>query len=313
MDLVIEEEAEEGVWDYKTDIAEDFNSMISDHRCFFCFIRAFEKLLEKESISDEDKSSFTLDMISLYQNKRNNFSAPLFSRELHHILRSYTHNPDPYRQEKKQNNDQSLAMFPDLEKIVQQSNDPFNTSLRLAIAGNIIDFAASDSFNLQATIDKALTTELAIDHSKQLEQKLKNSKLVLYLGDNAGEIVFDKLFIETIKHIDLVYVVRGAPVINDATLEDAEYIGLKSTAIVISNEYDAPSTIVHKSGSVFQQYFKKADLIISKGQGNLEGLLPLNDNRIFFLLMVKCNVMAELLNVEKDSLVIFNSCGEKFL
>ena len=95
-------------------------------------------------------------------------------------------------------------MFPDLEKIVQKSNDPFNTSLRLAIAGNIIDFAASDNFNLQTTIDKSLTAELAIDHSKQLEQKLKNAKLVLYLGDNAGEIVFDKLFIETINHHNLV-------------------------------------------------------------------------------------------------------------
>jgi damage-control phosphatase, subfamily I len=281
--------------------------MISDHRCFFCFTRAFEKLIEKSNISNEEKNSFTLDMINLYRNQCGELMSPEFSRELHGILRSYTHNPDPYKQEKKLNNDQALAMFPALEKIVQQSNDPFKTSLRLAIAGNIIDFAAHDNFNLKATIDKALTDELAIDHSKQLEQKLKNAKLVLYLGDNAGEIVFDKLFIETIKHHDLVYVVRGAPVINDATLEDAEYIGMKSTAIVISNEYDAPSTIVSKSGKAFQQYFEKADLIISKGQGNLEGLLPLNDKRIFFLLMVKCNVIAELLNVKKESFVVYNA------
>ena len=281
--------------------------MISDHRCFFCFTRAFERLIEKEDISKEAKDSFTFDMINLYHNKWNEQMSPEFSRELHGILRNYTHNEDPYRQEKKQNNDQALAMFHDLEKIVKQSNDLFNTSLRLAIAGNIIDFAASDSFNLQATIDKALTSELAIDHSEQMEQKLKNSKLVLYLGDNAGEIVYDKLFIETINHPNLIYVVRGAPIINDATMEDAEYIGMSNVAKVISNEDDAPSTIVHKSGKVFQQYFEKADLIISKGQGNLEGLLPLNDKRIFFLLMVKCNVIAELLNVENDNLVVYNS------
>ena len=200
-------------------------------------------------------------------------------------------------------------MFPDLEKMVKRSTDPFDTALRLAIAGNIIDFAANDNFNLQETIDNALTAEFAIDHSKQLEQKLKNAKLVIYLGDNAGEIVFDKLFIETINHHDLTFVVRGAPVINDATIEDAEYVGLNKIVTVISNEYDAPSTIVHKSGKMFQQYFEKADLIISKGQGNMEGILPLKDKRIFFLLMVKCNVMAELLNVEKDSLVVYNpSC-----
>ena len=281
--------------------------MISDHRCFFCFTRAFEKLIEKSNISIEAKNSFTLDMINLYRNKWDELMSPEFSRELHGILRSYTHNPDPYREEKKQNNDQALAMYPDLEKIVQQSNDPFNTSLRLAIAGNIIDFAANDNFNLQATIDKALTDELAIDHSKQLEQKLKNAKLVLYLGDNAGEIVFDKLFIETIKHPNLIYVVRGAPVINDATMEDAEYIGMSNAAKVISNGYDAPSTILQKSSKEFQQYFEKADLIISKGQGNLEGLLPLNDDRLFFLLMVKCDVIAEFLKVKKESFVVYNA------
>jgi hypothetical protein len=283
--------------------------MISDHRCFFCFTRAFEKLIERANISIEAKNSFTLEMINLYRNKWDELLSPEFSRELHGILKNYTHNPDPYRQEKKENNDQALGMFPDLEKMVKRSTDPFNTALRLAIAGNIIDFAANDNFNLQETIDNALTAEFAIDHSKQLEQKLKNAKLVIYLGDNAGEIVFDKLFIETIKHHDLTFVVRGAPVINDATIEDAEYVGLNKIVTVISNEYDAPSTIVHKSGKMFQQYFEKADLIISKGQGNMEGLLPLKDKRIFFLLMVKCNVMAELLNVEKDSLVVYNpSC-----
>jgi uncharacterized protein with ATP-grasp and redox domains len=285
--------------------------MISDYRCFYCFVRAFEKLLEKENISNEAKASFTLEMISLYQNKRNDFSAPLFSRELHRILRSYTQNPDPYKAAKKENNDHALSMLPELEYIIRQSPDPFFTALRLAIAGNIIDFAASDNFDLQATIEKALISEFAIDHSEQLRDKIKRAKTVLYLGDNAGEIVFDKLFIETIKHPDLVYVVRGAPVINDATLEDAEYIGMKSTSKVISNEYDAPSTIVHKSGKVFQQYFEKADLIISKGQGNLEGLFPLNDARIFFLLMVKCNVIAEFLKVKKNSLVVYNSSCEK--
>jgi uncharacterized protein with ATP-grasp and redox domains len=209
--------------------------MISDHRCFFCFVRAFEKLLEKESISDEAKSSFTLDMISLYQNKRSNFSAPLFSRELHHILRSYTHNPDPYKEVKKENNDQAINMLPELEYIIQQSEDHFNTALRLAIAGNIIDFAASDNFDLQTTIDKALLSEFAVDHSVQLKVEIEKAKSILYLGDNAGEIVFDKLFIREMNQPDITFVVRGEPVINDATMNDSEYIGMKNVANVISN------------------------------------------------------------------------------
>ena len=283
--------------------------MISDHRCFFCFTKAFERLLAKENITNEAKNSFTRDMITLYHTKWDELYSPEFSRELHIILRSYTNNPDPYKEEKRVNNDQALNLISESEKLVNQSDDPFRTALRIAIAGNIIDFAANDSFNILVTIEKALNSGFAIDHSRQLKKELEKARSVLYLGDNAGEIVFDKLFIETIKHPNLTYVVRGGPVINDATMEDAEYTGMNKITRVISSEYDAPSTIVHKSGKLFQEYFSNADLIISKGQGNLEGLLPLNDKRIYFLLMVKCNVIAELLKVNKDDLVVYNTSG----
>lgn len=281
--------------------------MISDYRCFFCFTRAFEKLIEKENISNEAKNCFTRDIINLFQNNWDKFTAPEFSRELFGILRSYTLNPDPYKRVKKENNDQALRMFPELENIIRQSKDPFDTALRLAIAGNIIDLAANDNFDLQATIDKALNSEFAIDHSKQFKEAIENAKTVLYLGDNAGEIVFDKLFIEIINHPDLIFVVRGAPVINDATMEDAEYTGMKEVAKVISSGYDAASTIPEKSSEQFRKYFREADIIISKGQGNMEGLFPLNDKRIFFLLMVKCDVMAEFLKIKKGSLVVYNN------
>jgi uncharacterized protein with ATP-grasp and redox domains len=281
--------------------------MISDYRCFFCFVRAFERLLNKEEISSDAKGSFITEMINLYLHSRNNFFAPIFSRELHHILRGYTNNPDPYHEEKIENNKQALLMLPDLEDTILKSKDPFNTALRIAIAGNILDFAANDTFNLQATVQKALTSEFVIDHSEQLKNELERADKVLYIGDNAGKILFDKLFILTIDHPDMTYVVRGAPILNDVTMEDAEFAGIWEIARVISNGYDAPSTIPDKSSKEFQKYFREADIIISKGQGNLEGLLDLNDKRIFFLLMVKCDVIAEFLKVPKNSLVVYNS------
>jgi len=280
--------------------------MISDHRCFYCFVRAFGEILEKEPISPDKKQSFTVDMVKFYLDNHGYLNGPAFSRELHNILQKYTLNNDPFREEKRHYNDKALGMMTELEEIILESEARFDTALRLAIAGNIIDFAASSNFDLEATIENALKTEFAIDHSRELEEGLKKAKSVLYLGDNAGEIVFDRLFIETIDHPDLTYAVRGSPVINDATMEDAEYTGLTSVVRVISNGYDAPSTIPDKSSWEFRERFNTADLIISKGQGNLEGLLPLNDRRIFFLLMVKCNVMAEYLKVSKGSLVVFN-------
>ena len=280
--------------------------MISDHRCFFCFARAFDKLLAKEKIPVEAKNAFTREMITLYQDKWDELYSPEFSRELHTVLRKYTNNPDPYKAEKKLNNKQALSLVTEVRKIISQSEDPFRTALRIAIAGNIIDFAANDNFNIFTTIEKALDSEFAIDFSEELKNRLAESKSVLYLGDNAGEIVFDRLFIETIGHPGLIYVVRGGPVINDATMEDAVYTGMTDVTKVISSEYDAPSTIVHRSGKLLQKHFRDADLIISKGQGNLEGLLPLNDKRIFFLLMVKCDVIAEMLNVNKGDLIVYN-------
>lgn len=281
--------------------------MRSDYRCFFCVARAFERLLEKESISAEAKSSFTRDMARLYYNYAGTSAGPDFSRDLHRSLQNYTNNPDPYREAKKASNDLALRRYPELKKSLERSVSPSLTALRLALAGNIIDFAARSEFDIDLAINDALNSQLSIDHSQQLFRTLSDSKLVLYLGDNAGEIVFDRLFIETLNHPNLVYAVRGGPVINDATMEDAEYTGMNRVTRVISTEYDAPSTIPHKSGKAFQKLFNDADLVISKGQGNLEGLLPFNDKRIFFLLMVKCSVIAEQLKVKKDSFVVFNN------
>jgi uncharacterized protein with ATP-grasp and redox domains len=283
--------------------------MMSDYRCYYCFTRAFERLLSRDGISPEAKDSFTRDMVNLYAKNWGKHNSPLFARELHSLLRNYTGNNDPYKLEKRNYNDIALGLLPDMKRLVKRSRDPFSTSLRLSIAGNIIDFAVNDNFNLHATLERVLRAPFAIDHSELLKSALDKARSVLYLGDNAGEIVFDKLFIETIGHPGLVYAVRGAPVINDATIEDAEYVGMSEVARVVSNGFDAPSTVLSESSDEFRELFREADLIISKGQGNLEGLIHLGDKRMFFLLMVKCNVMAEFLKVEKDSFVVFTPAG----
>ena len=278
--------------------------MISDYRCFFCFARAFEKLLEEEKLTVAEKNSFTRGMTMLYSKTQENFSAPAFSRELHQILKLYSKNADPYVDIKKQSNDLVLGLYPTLKQLVFESGNTFDTALRLAIAGNIIDFAVGDQHNLEATIEKVLKSDFAINHTPELMEALVTSKKVLYLGDNAGEIVLDKLFIETIMHPNLVFAVRGAPVINDVTLDDARYVGMDQVADVIQNGYEAPSTILDKCSDEFQKHFNDADVIISKGQGNLEGLLHKTDKPVFFLLMVKCNVIAEALGVKKGDFVV---------
>ncbi len=278
--------------------------VISDYRCFFCFARAFERLLEKENLSPEEKKCFAQDMFGLFNNRKSDFSIPMISRELHVLLKQYSKNSDPYKEIKKQSNDLVLGMYPDLKEILFQSENKFETALRLAIAGNIIDYGIGNHFDLQGTIDKVLNSEFAIDDSLELKQAISEAKTVLYLGDNCGELVFDKLFIEIIMHPNLIYAVRGAPVINDATMADARYVGMDIVADVISNGYDAPSTILEHCSAEFLEVFNRADVIISKGQGNLEGLFGKTNKEVYFLLMVKCEVIADALGVKKGDFVV---------
>ena len=278
--------------------------MISDYRCFFCFARAFERMLEKENLLHEEKKQFASEMFGLFNKVKNDLSIPALSRELHVLLKQYSDSPDPYKEVKKQSNDLVLAMYTELKNKVFSSVNQFDSALRLAIAGNIIDFGISNDFDLQATIDKVLGSDFAIDDSIKLKQAISKAKTVLYLGDNCGELVFDKLFIETIMHPNLIYAVRGVSVINDATIDDAKYVGIDIVADIISNGYDAPSTILEHCSSEFLEVFNRADVIISKGQGNLEGLLGKTGKEVYSLLMVKCDVIADALGVKKGDFVV---------
>jgi uncharacterized protein with ATP-grasp and redox domains len=169
-----------------------------------------------------------------------------------------------------------------------------------------MDYGANHTFDVENTINEVVTKPLSIDHSTQLKEKIAQAKSILYLGDNAGEIVFDRLFLETIHHPNVTFVVRGGATINDATMEDVQTVGMQHVANVITNGFDAPSTVLERSSEEFRRHFAKSDLIISKGQGNLEGLYSLRDKRIFFLLMAKCDVIAGFIGATKGSCIVYN-------
>jgi len=280
--------------------------MISDYRCIYCLMKSYGNRLEKADIPVTAKEQFTRGMLGILNEKWYGISAPDCARDIQSLYRSVINDPDPFREIKRESNDTVLEMYGELEKMVGSSPDRFLTAVRLAIAGNIIDFAVHDHCDLHGTMDQVLNSDFAIDHTGRMREELRKAQRVLYIGDNAGEIVFDKLLITEMLHPGLTFSVRGAPAINDATMEDAEYVGMTGVTRVISSGYDAPTTVVSKSGDVFRRYYEDADLIISKGQGNLEGLIGEHDRRIYFLLMVKCDVIAEYLGVKKGSYVVYN-------
>lgn len=212
---------------------------------------------------------------------------------------------DLYREEKDFTNKLILETYNNHKELIKNSPSPLHAALKLTVIGNIIDFGAN---SVPEDIIKEIHTnfqqDFKINHSNELLKDINKADLILYLGDNSGEIVFDKLFPETLNHQNVVFSTRGEAILNDVTTKDAYDIGLDKYAKIISNGYFAPSTLIDKSGKEFMDIYKKADVIISKGQGNLEGLLPHKKDNIYFLLMAKCQLIADILKVQKGDLLI---------
>ncbi len=209
---------------------------------------------------------------------------------------------DPYEKIKRQSINEAKSLYTDLKQKITNSKTPLETAIRIAIAGNIIDFGIDKKFDLQADLEKILYQDFAIFDYEDFAKSLDNAELVLYLGDNAGESVFDKLLIETIGK-KTIYATRQVPVINDVIIQDAIDSGLDEVAEIISSGSPAPGTILHLCNDNFIEIFNKADVIISKGQGNYEGLSDAKRS-IFFLLKAKCQVIARDLKVSTGSIIL---------
>ena len=273
--------------------------------CFICQLKALEKRLEKYEIPLKKRTPLVsefLQKISTIDFEKS--YSPEFTSNILNLLKKSSEVEDPYLPEKTTGNHEMQARYGEFKKMVWQSVNPFDTALRLAVAGNIIDFGPTDIFDVEATIEKVLKSDFAINHSEQLRQKIENAETILYLGDNAGEIVMDKLFLETINHPNVWFAVRAKPVLNDVTIKEAEEVGIGNVARIISNGDDAPSTLLHRVSPEFKKIYQKADLIISKGMGNFEGLMFETDPRLFFLLMIKCPVIGRKIGAEKGEFVV---------
>ena len=217
-------------------------------------------------------------------------------------VREITGVTDPYKEVKEANIEEALSLYPELKKIVEESDNSLLTAIRIAIAGNVIDLGVNKKFNLVEDVQKILKQDFAILDFDKFIKQLKIADSVLYLGDNAGESVFDKILIEELNK-PVTYVVREIPVINDVTKEDAIASGINKVAEIISSGTTAPAVILSLCNKKFIERFYSSKMIISKGQGNYEGLSDVKQP-VFFLLKAKCFVIANDLNVEENDIVL---------
>ncbi len=227
---------------------------------------------------------------------------PEMANVIYREVKNITGVEDPYKEIKNANIAEAQNLYPELKSWVKKSEDPLLTAIRIAIAGNVIDLGVNKDFNIVEDLKQIIDQDFAIFDYPEFVEKLKKTESVLYLGDNAGESVFDKILIEELKK-PVTYAVREIPIINDVTLKDAYASGLHEVAEIISSGSTAPATILKLCNEEFMKRFNQSDLIISKGQGNFEGLSG-STRPIFFLLKAKCKVIAKELNVKENDIII---------
>jgi len=232
---------------------------------------------------------------------------PELAQKAYRVARRITGNGDPFREAKTKANEAMLALYPYLKEVLKGSEDPLLTACKLAIVGNSIDLAPNfKQVSAEELIETALTSPLAINDYQTLRNSLANSQSLLYIGDNSGEIVLDRLLIEEIlkfKSLEINFVVRDSPVINDATMDDAIAVGLDKVVRVVSNGTDAPATILSQSPPEVLHLYHSADTIIAKGQGNYESLEGEPGN-LFFFLRAKCEIVGSLIGVNLGDAVL---------
>ena len=236
-------------------------------------------------------------------------SPAVLSQCIYETATQLTGNRDPYQDLKRAQNELALAMEGELRELVRNSDDPLLMALHLAAAGNIIDLGvqSGEHIDVRAAVKQAVGERFAVDHSQAFRESLSQGQDLLFLLDNAGEIVFDKILIEELlKHTAVTAVVKGGPIINDATMDDAVQVGLTDVCEVIDNGgpfIGSPLSLVPES---FIRRMKQADMIVGKGQGNYETIDDFPGN-VFLILRAKCQVVAAHMGVEYGQLGLIST------
>jgi len=277
--------------------------------CIPCFIRQSLEAARMTTDDEEIQTKVLQEVMKYLQNVSFTNSPPNLSREVHEIIREITGSKDPYKKVKDQSNEIAKKDYSYLKKLVIESDDPLLMAIKLSIVGNVIDFGTTKRFNVNDMIDNTIKQEFDTSSYLQFKRALEQSETILFLADNAGEIFYDKLLLEELvkKQKQITYVVKANPIINDALVEDAKFADIDKLAKVI--EWDSgqrrssPGMILSYASENFLEIFESSDMVLSKGQGNYEGLSDV-DRDVFFMLVVKCPLVAQDINSEISKLIL---------
>lgn len=278
--------------------------------CLPCLLRQAIQVARLSNCSEKNHFRLLQSVSGILASIDESKSPPANAGPIYNKIAELTGCDDPYSEKKKNSMIEALLHLPELREEIRGKDSELISAIRFAIAGNIIDFGALESFDIEATLVRSRTEELAVDHIAELIEtidSLDKGAKVLYLADNCGEIVYDSLLVENLfrRGLEITVAVKEGPIINDALLEDGYTAGLNNYSRIITNGTRCPGTVLEECSREFLSFFESADLVISKGQGNFESLSQ-TEREIFFLLTIKCAVagrhMAKLTGVAEERL-----------
>lgn len=276
-------------------------------KCLPCVVNQAIKVANITQVSD--KEALLKDVFGYLSKMDFEATTPEIIGEVFEMIKQYTNHPDPYQKTRTYYNDMFLKQIPEFEHKIDQAEDTFEQAVRYAIVGNIIDFNPIHNTLLDdifAAFDQMDQLTMAIDDSAKLKKEIRDAKILLYLGDNCGEICLDKILLKKIKELnpdlELFFGVRGKPVVNDSIASDAYAVGIDEYATIIDNGDGSLGTVLHRASPAFLQVYGKADIVIAKGQANYECLSEEQKN-LYFLLMTKCDVIADDIGVNEKTMI----------
>ena len=290
--------------------------MKADSRCLVCTANQALRVLNKYVRSEEEKWIRLQDMMKIISELKWGLKPIEMGEIVYTEIEKIVGKRDIYEKEKKRSNEMALAILEKIKRAIKDSADPLYDAAKLSIAGNLIDLG-TPSWNEERVYNKILEIlekPFGINDYETFKEELSNATSVLFIVDNAGEIVFDRFFIEIMKEynssVQVFVAAKSKPIINDATVKEAKEI-MDGVATVIDSGMTIPGTIVEKSSDAFRKLFFEADIVVSKGQGNFEGLDGEENENLYFLLTVKCAVVADYLRVPEGTMIFMKNIKKR--
>lgn len=279
--------------------------------CIYCLARQAVEIAEEATSNVTKQEEIIKRSLKELGEMNFNETAPEIAFRMHQHAKNITGINDPYMKLKERYNEIAKEIYDRIieEKWLDKAEDPFDMACRLAIAGNIIDFSVGlklEYSDIVKSVDDSIKQDIFGTGTAALREAVEKSNNIMYIADNSGEIIFDKFLLENLPVNKVTYVVKGGPIVNDATMEDAISTGIVDLVKVIDNGHSAQGTILKDCSNTFKNEFSRADLIISKGQANFETLSDIKGKNIFYLLRAKCSSVASSIGCNPMAYVLTN-------